>query len=299
MIETISPRAGSFQISLVKAGSRLWGYAQLLRLPEASLVTLATLTGASLTTAGGGASGNLWVMAASNTLLFAASMALNDVCDAAEDAINKPNRPVPSGRVSRTGALVLASALFALGIFLAGLVLPRLGVAAAAVVLASFVYSLRLKRIPLAGNVLVALVTVYPLACWWLAFPSVSRLHLGVVVGVFLFRLGAEIAKASEDFEGDRACGIRTVATTWSPGFANRLGVTLLGLALALGWGLAGIVRTGPAFIPLLGLSSLLVAGSWLRTFLSPQPNDGRALVAVERAVMVLMSLALLLGLGS
>lgn len=290
-------RAGSLQLSLVRARSRLWGHVQLLRPPEASLVTLATLTGARLTTAGDVTPEALWVMAVSNTLLFAASMALNDACDAAEDAINKPNRPIPSGRVSRTEALVLASVLFALGIFLSGLILPRLGAAAAVVVLASFVYSLRLKRIPLAGNVLVALVTAYPLACWWLAFPSLSGLHLGVVLGVFLFRLGAEIVKTSEDFEGDRACGIRTVATAWSAGFANRLGATLLGLPLALGWGLAGIVRTGPAFVPLLGLSSLLIAASWLRIFFSPRPNDGRTLVVIERTVMVLMSLGLLLGL--
>ncbi len=296
MLEITSPRIGRIPLGL-RPWSRLCGCVQLLRPPEASLVTLATLTGAHLAKVGADAPGALWPMAASNTLLFAASMALNDACDAAEDAINKPARPIPSGRVFRTEALVLACLLFAVGVLLAGLVLPRLGAAAAVVVLASFVYSLRLKRIPLTGNVLVALVTVYPLACWWLAFPRVSRLHLGVVLGVFLFRLGAELVKASEDFEGDRACGIRTVATAWSTGFANRLGVTFLALALALCWGLAGIARTSAAFVPLLGLSSLLVAAAWLRTFFFPRPNDGRALVAVERAVMVMMSIALLLGL--
>lgn len=53
--------------------------------------------------------------------LYAGGMALNDVCDAAIDARERPNRPIPSGAISRGAGLVIALTLLGLGVGLAGL----------------------------------------------------------------------------------------------------------------------------------------------------------------------------------
>ncbi|MFE9887143.1 UbiA family prenyltransferase [Streptomyces scopuliridis] len=51
--------------------------------------------------------------------LYEAGMALNDWADREEDAIDRPHRPIPSGRVSPTAALAAAGALTVAGLALA------------------------------------------------------------------------------------------------------------------------------------------------------------------------------------
>jgi 4-hydroxybenzoate polyprenyltransferase len=46
---------------------------------------------------------------------YLAGMCLNDICDAQLDAVQRPSRPIPSGRVSRRGAVILTLALFVSG----------------------------------------------------------------------------------------------------------------------------------------------------------------------------------------
>ena len=46
---------------------------------------------------------------------YLAGMCLNDVCDAEYDRLQRPFRPIPSGRASRRGAWILISLLFTIG----------------------------------------------------------------------------------------------------------------------------------------------------------------------------------------
>ncbi|WP_435834778.1 UbiA family prenyltransferase, partial [Streptomyces bacillaris] len=48
--------------------------------------------------------------------LYEAGMALNDWADREEDAVDRPHRPIPSGRVSPAAALGAAGALTAAGL---------------------------------------------------------------------------------------------------------------------------------------------------------------------------------------
>ncbi|MGI6879707.1 SCO3242 family prenyltransferase [Microbacterium sp. gxy059] len=57
--------------------------------------------------------------------LYAAGMALNDVVDADLDAVERPERPIPSGRISRGRALGIATGLTAAGVAVAGSAGPR------------------------------------------------------------------------------------------------------------------------------------------------------------------------------
>ena len=54
------------------------------------------------------------------SLFYVGGMALNDVLDVEEDRKRKPQRPIPSGRISRRAAAWFAIALFALGLALLG-----------------------------------------------------------------------------------------------------------------------------------------------------------------------------------
>lgn len=86
---------------------------------------------------------------ASSVALYWAGMALNDYADATIDAVERPERPIPSGRVARRTALATACGLTAAGLGLAALAGGRqaLGVALPLTGLV-WAYDLRLKSTP-------------------------------------------------------------------------------------------------------------------------------------------------------
>ena len=91
--------------------------AQLVRAPAALSVPGDVLAGAA---AAGRPLGVRTVgVMASSVCLYWAGMALNDYADATVDAVERPERPVPSGRVPRRTALAVAGALTAGGLALA------------------------------------------------------------------------------------------------------------------------------------------------------------------------------------
>lgn len=53
------------------------------------------------------------------TCLYSGGVVLNDAFDADLDAVERPERPIPSGRVSRYGAFILGSSLLSIGVLAA------------------------------------------------------------------------------------------------------------------------------------------------------------------------------------
>ena len=89
---------------------------------------------------------------------------INDVFDVKIDEINKPNRPIPSGRISLENARNYAFALFGIGIalsfvdsYLVNSIWPSVIVIPAAVIM--YLYARNLKAMPLIGNLTVATLT--------------------------------------------------------------------------------------------------------------------------------------------
>lgn len=123
---------------------RAW--AELLRVSALFTVPGDALAGAA---AAGRSPGRGTALAVGASLcLYEAGMALNDWADRDEDAVDRPHRPIPSGRIAPGAALAAAGALTAAGLALAARAgRPALTVATglAATVWA---YDLRLKHTP-------------------------------------------------------------------------------------------------------------------------------------------------------
>ncbi|MEU3784888.1 SCO3242 family prenyltransferase [Streptomyces sp900129855] len=98
---------------------RLADLAQLIRLPAALSVPGDILAGA--VASAGTARPRAVATMASSVALYWAGMALNDYADATVDAVERPERPIPSGRVARSTALATACGLTAAGLGLAAL----------------------------------------------------------------------------------------------------------------------------------------------------------------------------------
>jgi UbiA prenyltransferase family len=92
--------------------------AELVRLPAVLSVPGDVLVGAAASGQLGNASRTAGLVA-SSSCLYLAGMALNDYADREVDAVERPSRPIPSGRVSPAFALGLSGALTAAGAGLA------------------------------------------------------------------------------------------------------------------------------------------------------------------------------------
>lgn len=146
-------------------------------------------------------------------LIVAACHVVNDRRDVDVDSLNKPQRPIPSGRVSPHVAdgLTLILSLAALG------VAWTLGLWPMVIALASLIlgvgYSYYLKSTVLLGNGVVGLLSGTTVIYGGLVVGDLRPAHGWASLLVFLFVFNREILKTIADQEGDAMVGVCTVAT--------------------------------------------------------------------------------------
>jgi hypothetical protein len=123
---------------------RLRDFAELVRAPAALSVPGDAVAGA----AAGGALGPRTVgLAAASVCLYWAGMAANDWSDRELDAVERPERPIPSGRISADTALGVAAGLTVAGLGVAALSGGKRALAVAApLVGAIWAYDTKLKN---------------------------------------------------------------------------------------------------------------------------------------------------------
>ncbi len=96
--------------------SRLLAYAQLMRLPNVFTAMADVFMGYWLTHETLAPVGVFLLLLASSSCLYTAGMVINDLFDLEQDRRERPERPLPSGRVSKKSATLLGTLLMTLGI---------------------------------------------------------------------------------------------------------------------------------------------------------------------------------------
>ena len=150
--------------------------------------------------------------------LEASTFALNDYYDLEIDRRNKRmDRPLVRGDVSPRFAVRLAAVFFPLGLLAAYFVnFPCFLIA---VVTAAFalVYDVVLKRLKVVGNFFIAYVMAIPFVFGGVAvipagggIGALKPAILMVALIAFLAGAGREVMKDVQDYEGDRAMGVRS-----------------------------------------------------------------------------------------
>ena len=153
-------------------------------------------------------------------VLNAASNALNQIYDLEIDRINKPKRPLPSGRVSLRQAWCFTLAAYAVALALAWLVAPGgrrecfwIVVGATVITVLYSVPPFRTKRLGIWANVTIAIPRgVLLKVAGWSAVKTIAGVEPWFIGGIFgLFLLGASTTKDFADMEGDARGGCRTL----------------------------------------------------------------------------------------
>jgi 4-hydroxybenzoate polyprenyltransferase len=190
------------------------GYLRLVRLENCLVAAVLTVLGAGTASGGPVLGYRIGVAACIIGLIVASGNSINDFVDRDVDAYKRPRRPIPSGRVAPKVALGLSLALAAAALALTFLIGIGYLWMVAAMLIVSFAYSLRLKKIALLGNVSVGALcgsTILFGAATTSAATAESWYVAGVVaIGMIAF----EIAKTIEDEIADGWVGnLRTIAS--------------------------------------------------------------------------------------
>ncbi len=217
-------------------------------------------------------------VALAGPLVCATSQAVNDWFDRHVDAINEPNRPIPSGRIPGQWGLYIAIAWTVLSLLLAATLGPLVLAAAIFGLALAWAYSappLRLKRNGWWGNSAVAL-------CYeglpWITGAAViaggGTPDPRVFALALLYSAGAHGIMTLNDFksiEGDRKMGVGSLPARLGPEVAGRVACAFMALpqvvvvALLYSW-----ERPGHA----LAVALLLLAQLGLMARLLQRPRD-------------------------
>jgi geranylgeranylglycerol-phosphate geranylgeranyltransferase len=145
-------------------------------------------------------------------LVTAAGNVINDFFDTEIDAVNRSDRPIPSGAVTRTAARGFAVTLFLGGIlvsFFTGFLCVAIAIINSAVLVA---YAGKLKRTLLIGNIAVAYLSASIFLFGGALNGWDGLLHIvPLAVITFFAMLSRELVKDGEDVHGDKAGDADTV----------------------------------------------------------------------------------------
>jgi geranylgeranylglycerol-phosphate geranylgeranyltransferase len=208
-------------------------------------------------------------------LITGAGNAVNDYYDREIDAVNRPDRPIPSERMGPTAALNYSLLLFAAGCILAGLVNQICLAVAALNSMLLFFYARNLKATPLAGNLCVAYLTgstfLFGGAAHGLPGMEANLVPAGLS---FLATMSREIAKDIEDMEGDRQGGAKTL-----PILAGEKVSSALVAAFALaGVALSYLPAFGTAYLVIVTAADLFLLSSVLKIIKGDASGSQKAL---------------------
>ena len=150
-----------------------------------------------------GALAALFIMGGGNSL--------NDYFDYRIDKLNKPNRPIPSGLITRRRALLFSICLFCTGIFL-GLFLNIFALSIVFINTSLLIlYARYSKTMSFAANALIALMTS---SVFIYAAAILNTLNTNIIVlasSAFFVMTAREILKDIEDIHGDIQSGASTL----------------------------------------------------------------------------------------
>lgn len=195
--------------------SKVRGVFKIIRPVNSFMIGISILVGATIT-------GGLKIIEYPNELIFAfitgftlsgAAMSINDFFDREIDAINEPQRPIPSGMVTSDEALFITFGLSILGVASSWMINFQAFLVAITAWILLMIYSSWGKKTGFLGNLMVS-------CCISLPF-----LYGGILTGhdhfvfsfsllAFLTNTGREITKGIVDVDGDKASEIMTIAVT-------------------------------------------------------------------------------------
>ena len=219
---------------------------------------------------------HLFLLLAATTGLYGGGVVFNDVFDAKLDAVERPERPIPSGAVSEKVASTFGGLLLGVGVMFAWLCSPVSGAVALATGASALVYDRFGKHHPLLGPMNMGLCRGLNLMLGLSAVAEASATHWPVAMITLCYIAGITSLSRGEVLGGTRTAA--SIAAIWLVG----------SLAAAVGVAVSQGTRVMFA-VPFFALLLYRIAGPFWRAFRSLNAADIR--VAVKAGILSLIVL--------
>lgn len=241
-----------------RRGGALRGYLELVR--PANLVTAAAdvLAGSA---AGGAWNQQTLLLMPASMLLYAGGVVANDFFDRDVDRVERPERAIPSGRVTAASAGIFGGALLTGGIAVAFSSSALSGWVACAIALAALVYDAFAKHQSVAGPLNMGLCRGLNLLLGVTAVSAPAAQHVWLALVPLLYIAAITSMAAGEVRGGNRLSVLRTIAAV--------AGVLIA--VPSLGWLASG--RQALWSLPFLALLAYRVGPPLWRALAVPEPR--------------------------
>jgi geranylgeranylglycerol-phosphate geranylgeranyltransferase len=189
---------------------KIQGYIRLSR-PVNLLITFISVPVACWISGGFELKWSLFLVSGlTGALVAAGANAINDSFDIEADRVNRPERPLPAGMLTKREAVAMWFVTSLLAVVLNILIDPYSLLVVLFCIVILYYYSAKLKKTVLFGNITVASMTAAAFIYGGIVAKNIGRALIPALFA-FLVNLGRELIKDAEDVEGDKIINAATL----------------------------------------------------------------------------------------
>lgn len=166
---------------------------------------------------------NLLMLVLASSATIAAGYIINNFYDSEKDLINRPRKTMLDRLVSQNTKLSFYFVLNFLAVVCASYVSFRAVVFFALYIFAIWLYSHRLKKRPMTGNLVSAILTVTPFFAIFIYYQNFELVIFAHAIFLFLLVSMRELTKDLENIKGDFALGYKTVPVVYGEETSKRM----------------------------------------------------------------------------
>ena len=181
---------------------------------------------------------NLLMLVLASSATIAAGYIINNFYDSEKDLINRPNKTMLDKLVSQNTKLSFYFTLNFLAVIFASYVSFRTVIFFALYIFAIWFYSHKLKKQPIRGNIVSAILTVTPFFAIFIYYKNFETVIFIHALFLFLLISMRELTKDLENIKGDFALGYKTVPVVYgekvSKSMLTTVALLTIGVAFVL-----------------------------------------------------------------
>ncbi len=171
---------------------------------------------------------NLFLIVTASALTIASGYIINNFYDAEKDLINKPTKSMLDRLVSQRFKLTTYFILNFVAVFAASYISFRAVLFFSAYIFGIWIYSHKLKRIPLIGNLVSSTLAIAPFFVVFVYYGNFQTVIFVHAIFLFLLILAREMIKDLESMPGDVAQNYKTIPIIYGP----KTSKTIIGLLI-------------------------------------------------------------------
>jgi len=166
---------------------------------------------------------NLLMLVLASSATIASGYIINNFYDSEKDLINKPRKTMLDRLVSQNTKLSFYFVLNFVAVVFASYVSFKAVIFFAVYIFEIWFYSHRLKKLPIIGNMVSAILTVTPFFVIFIYYQNFEKVVFAHGIFLFLLISMRELTKDLENIKGDLALNYRTVPVVYGEKISKRM----------------------------------------------------------------------------